>query len=243
LKRVKPKALQLDDILNRLKTLADSEAVAGMARYGINPATAYGVSIPNLRKIAREAGKNHELALKLWDSGIHEARILAGMIERPAEVTEQQMEAWARDFNSWDLCDQCCNNLFRKLAWAHDKAVAWTAREEEFVKRAGFVLMACLAVHDKNAEDAVFVHFLTLIESEAADNRNFVKKAVNWALRQIGKRNLNLNRAAIRTAEQISKMHAKAAKWIAADALRELAGEGVQARLGAAPTKKVRGRS
>lgn len=164
-----------------MKALANPESVAGMARYGINPESAYGVSIPNLRKIAREFGENHELALKLWASGIHEARILAAMVERPADVTEEQMEAWVRDFNSWDLCDQCCNNLFRKLAWAYDKAAVWTSQEEEFVKRAGFVLMACLAVHDKKVEDAVFERLLVIIKKEASDNRNFVKKAVNGA--------------------------------------------------------------
>ncbi len=226
--------MECKEILSRLKSLSDPEAVAGMARYGIKPESAYGVSIPNLRKIAREAGKNHGLALKLWSSGRHEARILAGMIERPEEVTEEQMEAWARDFNSWDLCDQCCNNLFRKLAWAHDKALEWTSREEEFVKRAGFVLMACLAVHDKEAKNAAFLKFLPVIEREASDSRNFVKKAVNWALRQIGKRHLELNLAAIRTAEEISRMDSTAAKWIASDAIRELAGESVQERLKAA---------
>jgi 3-methyladenine DNA glycosylase AlkD len=231
LKSMQDIASQYERILKRLKALANPESVAGMARYGINPESAYGVSIPNLRKIAREVGENHELALKLWASGIHEARILAAMVERPADVTEEQMEAWVRDFNSWDLCDQCCNNLFRKPALAYNKAAEWTSQEEEFVKRAGFVLMACLAVHDKKVEDAVFERLLVIIKKEASDNRNFVKKAVNWALRQIGKRNLNLNRAAIRTAEEISGMDSRSARWIAADAIRELAGEKVQERL------------
>ena len=215
---------QYTNIVERLKALANPESVAGMARYGINARSAYGVSIPDLRQLAREFGKNHHLALMLWASGNHEARILASMVEEPAEVSNEQMEAWAGSFNSWDLCDQCCNNLFRKLAPAHHKALEWAAREEEFVKRAGFVLMACLAVHDKNADDAEFLKFIPVIGRESTDERNFVKKAVNWALRQIGKRNANLKTAALEAADEIRLMDSPAAKWIATDAIRELTG-------------------
>jgi 3-methyladenine DNA glycosylase AlkD len=220
-----------NQILKQLKSLGNPAAAEGMARYGINTEHAYGVSIPNLRKIARKIGKHRPLAEALWSSGIHEARILAGMVYPPLEITGRQMEEWVRDFNSWDLCDQCCNNLFRKAVDAHEKAVEWSSRDEEFVKRAGFVLMACLAVHDKKAADAEFLEFLPIIKREAVDSRNFVKKAVNWALRQIGKRNLRLNQAAIVTANEINEMNSAAAKWIAADAVRELESDAVQKSL------------
>lgn len=220
------------EILTQLKSLGNPDAAKGMARYGINTEHAYGVSIPNLRKIARKSGKNRLLAEALWSSGIHEARILAGLVYPPVEIIGRQMEEWAADFNSWDLCDQCCNNLFRKAVDAHEKAVEWSSRDEEFVKRAGFVLMACLAVHDKKAPDADFLAFLPIIKREAVDKRNFVKKAVNWALRQIGKRNLRLNGAAIATAHEIQGIDSASAKWIAADAIRELESDAVQKRLG-----------
>lgn len=223
---------QCHEILTRLKSLGNPAAAEGMARYGINTDTAYGVSIPNLRKIARNTGKNRLLAEALWASGIHEARILAGMIYPPEAITDRQMEKWVCDFNSWDLCDQCCNNLFRKAENARRKAVEWSSRDEEFVKRAGFVLMACLAVHDKKATDPELLKFLPIITREAVDGRNFVKKAVNWALRQIGKRNLSLNQAAISTANEIKAIDSVAAKWIAADAIRELDSDAVQKRLG-----------
>jgi 3-methyladenine DNA glycosylase AlkD len=214
-----------------LESLSNPEAVAGMARFGINPERAYGVSIPQLRKLAKKAGLDSSLASELWASEIHEARILASMIHDPVDMTPDLMDAWVMDFNSWDLCDQCCNNLFRKAGCARAKAVEWSAGEEEFVKRAGFTLMACLAVHDKESPDSAFVELLGIISREANDNRNFVKKAVNWALRQIGKRNLNLNEHAIETAERISRMESKSARWIASNALLELTGEKVQERL------------
>jgi 3-methyladenine DNA glycosylase AlkD len=222
---------QCKQILTQLKSLGNPEAADGMALYGINTDAAYGVSIPNLRKIARKTGKNRALAEALWASGIHEARILAGMIYPPENITDKQMEMWASDFNSWDLCDQCCNNLFRKAENARRKSVEWSARDEEFVKRAGFVLMACLAVHDKQATDSEFVKFLPVIKREAVDQRNFVKKAVNWALRQIGKRNVRLNQAAKATANEIKEMDSASAKWIAADAIRELTSKAVRNRL------------
>ena len=204
-----------------------------MARFGINPKNTYGVSIPELRKIAKKVGKNHELPEELWASEIHEARILAGMIDYPEMVSEEQMEKWVRDFDSWDVCDQCCSNLFDKTKFAHKKAIGWSKRDEEFAKRAGFVLMAALAVHDRKANDKDFLKFLPIIKRESKDERNFVKKAVNWALRQIGKRNGNLNKAAINAAKEIQKIDSKSAKWIAYDALKELASEVVKRRLNA----------
>ncbi len=210
------------EIITELKSLANPDNVAGMARFGISPRGTLGVSIPALRKMAKRVGKNHDLALKLWESRIHEARLLAGFIDDPAMVTEAQMEAWAKDFDSWDVVDQVCSNLFDRTSFAYQKAMEWSGREEEFVKRAGFVLMAALAVHDKKAADETFLRFLPVIKRESDDDRNFVKKAVNWALRQIGKRNPRLLKAAMATAREIQKIDSRAARWIAADTLREL---------------------
>ncbi|MEJ2597812.1 MAG: DNA alkylation repair protein [Anaerolineales bacterium] len=221
----------LEEILNLLRSMANPDNVAGMARYGINPHNTLGVSIPQLRKLARQQGKDHSLALALWQTGIHEARLLACMIDDVHQVDEAQMERWVRDFDSWDICDQVCSNLFDRTPFAYDKARQWSARSEEFVKRAGFVLMAGLAVHDKKAPDAAFEPFFPILVREACDERNFVKKAVNWALRGLGKRNRSLNQIAIRTAHQIRELNCKSARWIASDALRELTGEKVQSRL------------
>ncbi len=222
------------DILKKLKSLSNPEAIAGMARFGINPENTYGISIANLRKMAKQIGKERTLAQQLWASGIHEARILAGMIDEPEMVTERQMEQWVKGFDSWDVCDQVCMNLFEDTPFAYKKAVAWSKRKEEFVKRAGFVMMACLAVSDKKADDKQFEKFLPIIKRESKDERNFVKKAVNWALRQIGKRNRRLNKKAIETAKEIQKIDSKAAKWIASDALRELTSKAVQKKIRAA---------
>ncbi len=211
--------------------MGDPKAVAGMARFGIKGSEVLGVSVPNLRQLARKAGKSHRLAIGLWETEIHEARIVASMVDEPADVTEEQMENWARDFDSWDLVDQSCGNLFDKTPFAVKKALEWSKREKEFEKRAGFSLMAELAVHDKTAGNETFLKFLPAIVREAGDERNFVKKAVNWALRQIGKRNAALNKAAIETAEKIRRIDSRPAKWIASDALRELRSDPVQRKL------------
>jgi len=223
--------MQYADIIAKLKSLSDPKAVEGMTRFGINPENTYGVSIPNLRQMAKEAGKDHGLAQELWASGIHEARILASMIDDPRATTEEQIDNWVEDFDSWDVCDQCCMNLFEKTRFAYQKAVEWSSREKEFVKRAGFVMMARLAVSDKKASDRQFEGFFPIIKREASDNRNMVKKAVNWALRQIGKRNLILNDTAIQTAREIQQMDSRSVRWIASDALRELTSDAVQKRL------------
>ncbi len=223
--------MQYNDIIKKLKSLSNPEAVKGMARFGISPDNTYGVSIPNLRKMAKETGTDHTLAHQLWASGIHEARILASMVDVPKMVTEAQMESWVKDFDSWDVCDQCCMNLFEKTEFAYQKAVEWSSNNKEFIKRTGFVLMARLAVSDKKASDENFQKVLPLIKRESVDNRNFVKKAVNWALRQIGKRNLNLNKMAIEAAEEIQQIDSTSARWIASDAIRELTGEAVQKKL------------
>jgi len=218
-------------ILAELKARANPKNVEGMARYGINPHNVLGVSVPFLRGIARREGRDHEAAQQLWASGIHEARIVAALIDKPDEVTEEQMERWVLDFDSWGVCDQCCSNLFDRTPLAYRKAGEWSERNEEYVKRAGFVLMAALAVHDKKASDEEFLGFLPIIQRESSDERNFVKKAVNWALRQVGKRNARLNAEAVRVARSIQATDSKSARWIAADALRELTSEAVQNRL------------
>ena len=223
--------MKYNEIIKKLKSLSNPKNIEGMARFGINPEKTLGVSVPNLRKIAKQAGRDHALAEKLWSSGIHEARILASMVDEPERVTKRQVNAWIKDFDSWDVCDQCCMNLFDKLPFAFEKAVEFSKKKREFEKRAGFALMACLAWHDKEAEDEKFEAFFTYMEKEATDERNYVKKAVNWSLRQIGKRNLNLNRAAIKCAREIQKIDSKSARWIANDAIRELESEAVKKRL------------
>ena len=223
--------MQYEEILENLKSLSNPKAIEGMARYGINPEIAYGVSIPNLRKIAKEIGTNHELAQQLWDSGIRETQILATMIDDPEMVTGDQMETWVKDFDCWEICDQCCQNFFGNTKFAYQKAVEWSTSDKEFIKRAGLVLMARLAFKYEKADDEQLKRFIIIIKREATDNRNYVRKAANWALRQIGKRNLKLNKMAIDTARQIQKMDSKSAKWIASDALRELTSQAVQQRL------------
>jgi 3-methyladenine DNA glycosylase AlkD len=223
--------LTAKEIIKKIKSLSSSKNREGMERFGINIATAYGTSVPALRKIAKQIGKNHNLAIELWHTKIHEAQILASMIAEPEKLTEKQMDEWIKDFNSWDVCDQVCLNLFDKTAIAYKKAGEWSARYDEFEKRAGFALMAALATHDKNAPDKNFIKFLPIITRKSGDDRNFVKKSVNWALRQIGKRNLTLNKLAIKTAEEIQKIDSKTAKWMATDALHELTSSAVQDRL------------
>lgn len=212
-----------EEIVVRLKSQANPKNVEGMARFGISSKNILGISIPYLRKLAKGVGKNHTLAQELWECGIHEARILAGFIDDPKEVTQKQMDAWVSDFDSWDVCDQVCSSLFDKTPFAFEKAHKWAEDKREFVRRAGFAMMACLAVHDKKAEDEKFIQFFPPIKKYATDERNFVKKAVNWALRQIGKRNGNLLKQARILAEEIRKLPSPTARWVAGDALREFA--------------------
>jgi 3-methyladenine DNA glycosylase AlkD len=209
-------------VLETLRSHPNPVNVAGMARFGINSEGTLGVSMPVLRSLGKELGRNHALAGELWDSGIHEARILATLVEDPKLITPRQMDRWARQFDSWDVCDQACQNLFRYTPYAFDKAAEWSRAKPEFVRRAGFALMAGLAVKAKKATDAQFEPFFPLMVEAATDDRNFVKKAVNWALRQIGKRNAKLRVTAIAVAEEIQKIDSRAARWIASDALREL---------------------
>jgi 3-methyladenine DNA glycosylase AlkD len=210
------------EILAALRAQANPKNVEGMARYGISTAGTLGVPVAEIRRLARQVGRSHSLAAELWASGVHEARILATIVDEPARVTRRQMDRWARDFDSWDVCDQACQNLFRYTPFAWAAAAEWAGAKREFVRRAAFALMASLAVKAKDAPDEAFEALLPLITSAATDQRNLVRKAVNWALRAIGKRNLRLRRAAIAAAENIRIIDSPAARWIAADALREL---------------------
>jgi 3-methyladenine DNA glycosylase AlkD len=218
-------------ILQELKALADPDARAGLAYFGIDVPKAYGISAPILHTFARHIGKDQQLAEELWDSEIHEARILAALIGEPGKVTPAQMERWVKGFDSWDVVDTACCYLYAEAKPAWKKAIEWSRRKKEFEKRASFALVAYLSYKDKSAPDARFAQFLRVIEREAWDERNFVRKAINWALRNIGKRNIRLNREAVRAAERIRQQGSRAARWIAADALRELKSEAVQVRL------------
>lgn len=193
-----------------------------MTRFGINPKNTLGISIPFLRKLGKKIGRNHDLAQQLWKTKIHEARLLAAFIEEPKKVSSLQMDKWTADFDSWDICDQACSNVYDKTPYAYDKSLKWVKDKREFVRRAGFVMMAALAVHDKKQPDKIFIQFFPIIKKYSTDQRNFVRKAVNWALRQIGKRSGLLRLRAIKCAKEIQKINSKPARWIATDALREL---------------------
>ncbi|HNB80955.1 MAG TPA: DNA alkylation repair protein [Chitinophagaceae bacterium] len=219
-------------IIKTLKGLADKNNQEGMKRFAVGDNTALGIKLPVLRDLAKPYKKQHALALDLWNSGIHEARLMACFIDDPKQVNEEQMDAWTRAFYSWDICDQCCANLFQKTPYFLEKAFAYSHAEEEFVKRTGFVLMIQYAVHHKKAPDEQCLEFLTRIEEEAWDERNFVKKALNWCLRQIGKRSAWLYPKAVACAERIAKQPHRSARWIASDALRELNSEAVRTRIG-----------
>lgn len=217
-------------ILTRLRRLGNPKNVAGMARFGINPSGTLGISIVDLRKLARDLGTDHALAQKLWASGIHEALILASFIDDPRLVTRSQMNRWAAAFDSWDVCDQVCG-LFEQTRWARSKITAWAGDDREFVRRAAFAMIAGLAVHDKALHHRDFEPFFRLITRAATDKRNFVRKAVNWALRSIGKRNRVLNRRAVAVAHALGRLDSSPACWVAADALRELTSRDVMDRL------------
>lgn len=227
-------------VLRALKRLAKSGNVEGMKRFGIVSEETLGVPTPELRSLANRIGKSHKLALELWKTGIYEARQIAGMIDEPEKVTQAQMERWVKRFDSWAICDGICMNLFVFTPFAWKKAVEWSKRDEEYVKRAGFSLMATLAVNDKESSDERFAELFEQIKKGSADDRLYVRKAVNWALRQIGKRNSDLNKLAIVCAKELSKYHPKSARWIARDALKELRGEKIQERLKAKNKKDER---
>jgi 3-methyladenine DNA glycosylase AlkD len=227
--------MTVNQILRKLELLGSRETVASMERFGISTSSSFGIATPVLKQFAKEIKKSaddrHQLALDLWETGNYEARAVAFMIDDPKEVTSQQMESWAADFDNWATVDGACGYLFCRTPLAYEKALEWTERKPEFIKRGGFALMAYLAVHDKKAADEKLAAFLPVIEKHADDERNFVKKAVNWALRQIGKRSRSLNQLAVETAQRIKKQDSKPARWIASDALRELTSEAVMKRL------------
>ena len=230
--------MDYDDIMKKLYSLANPENVKGMARYGINQHNNLGTTIYLLRPLAKQIGTNHALALKLWDSQIHDARLLACFIDDPSKVTSEQMDTWATDFDSWDICDQACTSLFDLSPLARSKVFQWADREEEFVRRAAFSLIAGLSVHHKTAPDAQFEEFLALCLKHATDERNYVKKAVNWAVRNIGKRNKPLNKKALQVAREMKLIDSRSARWIATDAIRELTSQKVQERLERKKKKK-----
>ncbi|MCB1430692.1 MAG: DNA alkylation repair protein [Nitratireductor sp.] len=221
-----------DEAVAALRALANADNLAGMARFGIETGTALGVSMPGIRSVAARISHDHQLAQDLWQSGIHEARILAGLVDKPHWVTPDQMKRWTADFNSWDVCDQICGSLFDKTPYTDAMIVEWAASEHEFVKRAAFATIAWKAVHDKKADDAGFLPFLALIREASTDHRNFVKKAVNWALRQIGKRSAQLHAPALALAQELASSTDKTARWIGRDAVRELQTAAVVRRLG-----------
>ena len=231
---------QTNSILTILYSRANPKNVEGMARYGITSTNnVLGVSAKPLFSLAKELGKNQALALELWQTGIYEARILAALIADPTQMKKNIMNAWVKDFDNWAICDGVCMHCFRDTPYGHEVAVKWIKQKPEFVRRAGFTMIATLAVHDKKSDDAVFLNYLLAVKKYSTDDRNYVKKAVNWALRQIGKRNIKLNAAALKAAKEIQKFNSSASRWIAADAIRELQNAKVQKRLKAKNEKRT----
>jgi 3-methyladenine DNA glycosylase AlkD len=223
---------KVNAILTILYSKANPKNVEGMVRFGITSTNnVLGISMPFLRSLKKSIGTNHELALDLWETGVYEARLLAAFIADPKQITKSVMNSWVRDFDNWAICDGVCTHCFRYTPHAHELILSWSRQKEEFIRRAGFTMIATLTVHDKQSKNAVFLKYLPIIKKYSTDDRNFVKKAVNWALRQIGKRNSKLNSAAIKTAKEIQKIRSSSAKWIAADALRELQSPAVHQRL------------
>jgi 3-methyladenine DNA glycosylase AlkD len=228
--------MKYEQIIKKLKSMANPKNVDGMARFGITPKSKIlGISIWELRKLKKDIGTDHALAQKLWSSGIHEARILASFIDDPKKVTEKQLNLWVSDFDSWDIVDQV-SELIAHTPYVLKKIREWSTREEEFIKRTAFSLIAELAWWEKKMTDKDFEKFFPIIKKASTDERNFVKKAVNWALRNIGKRNKTLNKRAIKIAREIQsasrRTNSKSARWIAADAIRELTSEKVQKKTG-----------
>ena len=227
--------MTVDEVVKKLASLGSIKNVEGMAYFAITTKKSFGVPAPVLKQFSREVKKQaedrHSLAQELWETEIYDARAVAFLIDDPKKVTKKQMDVWAKDFDNWATVDGTCSYLFCRTPFAYEKAFEWAEKNPEFLKRAGFSMMAYLAVHDKKAEDEKLIAFLPVIEKHYYDDRNFVRKAVNWALRQIGKRNRNLNKLAIEAAERIKLQNTRPARWIAADALRELRSGAVKARL------------
>ncbi len=221
----------IEEILSYLQSFENEANRKGMARYGINTEKAFGVGMSILKPFAKTIGKDHPTALRLWDTGWHEARLLAGLIAEPDKADDALLERWVNEIDSWDICDLLCKYFITKTLCVSDKIILWTTRDHEFTKRAGFVLMAEHAIHAKNMDNEAFMPYLTIIEREAADNRNFVKKAINWALRQMGKRNKALHVQALMCAERLLVVNSPSARWIARDAIRELNSDAVKKKI------------
>jgi len=221
----------VDSVVARLKRLGTKKTRDAMARYAIPSDNAFGVSVGKIRDTGKQLGRNHDLAQALWDTGWYEARMLAAFVDDPAQVTPAQMDRWCRDFDNWAIVDTLCFHLFDRTPHAFAKVKAWSNRRNEFEKRAAFALLASLGVHDKSASDESFAKCLPLIERAATDDRNFVKKGVSWALRVIGRRSKDLNRAAVALSERLCVSEKPSARWVGRDALKELTSPAVVRRL------------
>jgi 3-methyladenine DNA glycosylase AlkD len=228
-----PKDPDVDSVVASLKRLASKRYRDGMSRYGLPSDNAFGVPVGAIQKLAKRLGRNHDLALALWKTGWYEARMLAAFIDEPERVTPAQMDRWCRDFDNWGICDTVCFHLFDRTPHAFRKVTQWAGRRDEFVKRAAFALLACLALHDKRTGDEPFARCLPLVERAATDERNFVKKGVSWALRGIGRRSLDLNVAAVEVARRLGASSNAAARWVGKDALRELTSPAVTRKFAA----------
>ena len=223
--------MEYEEIIKKFESLRNEENIRGQERFGIKSSKSYGIRMPEIRKIAKEVGHNHNIAVQLWNQGYHESKILAFMVEEKDKFTEEQLDSWIKDFDSWDVVDQACINFLRHVDFAINKIPEWAESDEEFIKRTAFSLIAVLAVHEKEESDDYFRKYYPLIKDASCDNRNFVKKSVNWAIRQIGKRNLVLNREAIDLSNEILENNCKASRWIGKNALKELQSEKVQSKL------------
>lgn len=224
-------AARVKAVLTWLESHGSHTNREGMARFGIVSAHVYGISVATLRAHAKVLGKSHALALALWETGSHEARMLAAFVDEPALVTSTQMNAWCRDFDNWALCDTVCFHLFDRSPLAYGKVESWARRRAEFEKRAGFALLASLALHDKRADDARFIPTFDLVKQAAKDERNFVKKAVSWALKGVGQRSTALHTRAVALARELAASSERTERWIGKDALRDLTEDKTLARL------------
>ncbi|HUU79512.1 MAG TPA: DNA alkylation repair protein [candidate division Zixibacteria bacterium] len=224
-------SLFLEQIIAKFEKHANPENLVGMAKFGITPDHAYGVSLPVIRDLAKEIGKNHLLAQELWNTNIREPRILACMIADPNKVTEELLEKWVRDFDYWEICDQCIMNLFVKTKFAYTKSLEWVRRDDEYIRRSGFVLMAILSYRDKKTDDSKFLSFLPICKKYSTDQRNIVKKAISWSLRRIGARNLFLNKEVLKLTDELMMIESSSAKWIAKDVAKDISRQLVQKKL------------
>ena len=223
--------MDFKEVITYFEEIQDENVVNSNKRFAIGCEYSYGIRLPVLRKLAKEIGKDHELAIKLWNHPYHESHLLATMVEQKEKVTSKQLDEWVNSFYSWDIVDQACINLLVDLPEARENIFVWCESEKEFVKRTAFSLIAVIAVRDKKAEPEYFDKYFSLIKEASFDNRNFVKKSVNWALRQIGKRDFECNKKALEVAYEISEIDDKACRWISSNAIRELESEKVQKRL------------